>query len=79
MHPRNPFWRRLYSAASAVVYWLVLSTEAWAQQPVQEEGGGSASYVLPYFLVIFSVGLGMMVVLRSARRSERAKPKQYGE
>ena len=43
----------------------------------EAEKVGPSAWVLPYGLLIFSVGLGLMMVLRSARRAERHKPEQY--
>ena len=37
------------------------------------------AYVVPYALVILCIGLGLAVVLNSAKRRERAKPEVYGE
>jgi hypothetical protein len=34
---------------------------------------------MSYALVIFCIGLGLAVVLNSAKRRERAKPEVYGE
>jgi hypothetical protein len=73
----DAFWRTVWSAVTMLVVWLSVSGEAWAQPAKKDEGAGGASYVLPYFLVIFCVALGLLVALRSARRSDRAKPKEY--
>ena len=73
----DAFWRMGWSAIVALVVWLTVHGEAWAQAAKKGEGGGGPAYVIPYFLVIFCVGLGLLGVLRSARRSDRAKPKEY--
>jgi len=41
-------------------------------------GGGSAQmYLLPYTLLILCIGLGMLLVCRSARRREKPRGEQY--
>ncbi len=46
----------------------------------KDDGGGSGGmWVLSYALVLLGIGLGMLIVLRSSRRKDRAKPQQYGD
>jgi len=59
---------------------LAVEATAWAakshQQPVTEKS--TATYwVFPYFIVILCIALGMLVVCRPSRRSERARPQKY--
>ncbi len=73
-------WRTLKTAALTVLCWTAVYGTALARgQPVKEEetGGTNASWIIPYALVVFSIALGMLVVCRSARRRERAKPEDY--
>jgi hypothetical protein len=58
---------------------LIVQAPAWAQQPGQakEETRGAGPWVLPYALIILCIGLGMMVLCRTSRRSDRARPQQY--
>jgi hypothetical protein len=66
----------------ALAGWLAVHGTAAAQvaqqgQKKQEAEGGS--YVLAYGLVILGIALGLLVVCRSSRRRDRAKPEQYEE
>ena len=75
-------WRKAKLVAMAGGMWLAVYGQALAakKKPVEDTGGAAAStkgWVLPYFLVLLAIGLGMLVVCRSSRRSDRAKPKQY--
>jgi len=53
---------------------LAVPDAAWAQNKknagVPEAGPEEQSYVLPYFLVACTVGIGLIVVLRPSRRRE---------
>jgi hypothetical protein len=67
-------------AFCVVIGWLAVPAAALAQgpqQPPAADGGGM--YVLPYALVLLGVGLGLLVVCRSTRRRDRARPEQYEE
>lgn len=81
MKRMHQIWRKLKLAALVAGLWLALYGHALAAPqskgpPVKEEPGGQA-WVLPYFVVLMAVGLGMLMVCRGSRRAERAKPKQY--
>jgi hypothetical protein len=39
----------------------------------------SGSYVLPYTIVLMSIGLGLLLVTRVSNRRDRAQPEQYAE
>ncbi|MEA1952642.1 MAG: hypothetical protein U9N87_14775, partial [Planctomycetota bacterium] len=59
---------------------LGMNADVWAAKPKKGEvpaGGGSQTWVAPYALVMLAIGLGMLFVVRSSRRSDRAKPKEY--
>jgi hypothetical protein len=81
------FWRKAKLVAMAAAMWMAVYGHALAAgkgkkpAPVADAGGGAAEsthgWVLPYFILLLAVGLGMLVVCRSSRRSDRAKPKQY--
>jgi hypothetical protein len=77
------FWRKAKLLAMAAAMWLAVYGHALAakNKPAPADTGGAAEstkgWVLPYFIVLLAIGLGMLVVCRSSRRSERAKPKQY--
>ena len=76
------FWRKAKLAAMAVAMWLAVYGHALAakKKPVPEDTSAAEStqgWVLPYFMVLLAIGLGLLVVCRSSRRSDRAKPKQY--
>ncbi len=68
--------RRLSVLGCSLGTWLAASDTAWAA------GGGSSdagSWVLPYFIVVVSIGLGLAVACNPSRRRERAKPEEYKE
>ncbi len=72
--------RTLKTLALTLLCWAAVYGTALARgQPVKEAptGGTNASWILPYALVVFSIALGMLVVCRSARRRDRAKPEDY--
>jgi len=70
--------RKLYWSAFVVAHCLIVQGPVWAQQSGQvKEETGAGPWVAPYALVILCVGLGMLVVCRTSRRSERARPQQY--
>ncbi|MCX7425102.1 MAG: hypothetical protein NTW96_05670 [Planctomycetia bacterium] len=80
------FWRKAKLVAMAAAMWLAVYGQALAagkgkkSAPAPDAGGAAESthgWVLPYFLLLLAIGLGMLVVCRSSRRSDRAKPKQY--
>ena len=78
------FWRKAKLVAMAAAMWLAVYGQALAakKKPEPADAGGGAAesthgWVLPYFILLLAIGLGMLVVCRSSRRSDRAKPKQY--
>ncbi|OHB70114.1 MAG: hypothetical protein A2V70_03655 [Planctomycetes bacterium RBG_13_63_9] len=80
MDRTRSLWRALKRLALAAVCWgtlygPVLAREA--KKTEEKEGGGSTLWTIPYFLVILGVGLGLLVILRSSRRRDRARPQAY--
>jgi len=67
--------RTLRILAVATVCWLAGHGTALAQAAEGKDGKGS--WVMSYFLLVLIVGLGMLVVCRSSRRRDRAKPESY--
>lgn len=65
----------LSTAGASLAFWLANESAAYSQQA--GGGGGKGAYVLPYFVVILSVFLGMLVVCHGSRRRDRAKPEEY--
>ncbi|MBN2021759.1 MAG: hypothetical protein JW809_03110 [Pirellulales bacterium] len=65
----------------ALACWLSWAAPAWAaktnEAPKDTGSTQVTPWVLPYALVILGIALGMLVVCRSSRRSDRAKPKAY--
>jgi SNF family Na+-dependent transporter len=59
--------------------WLAVQGMALAQGLPKKEDNGGGSYVLPYFLLILGVGLGMLLVCRASHRRDRARPESYDE
>ena len=80
MNILSALYRRFQPILFLTVVWLCAAAPALAKPLPEEESAaasGPSAWVLPYGLVVFSLGLGLMVVLRSARRSDRFKPEQY--
>jgi hypothetical protein len=80
MKRNESIWRKFKVVAMAVAFWLAMYGHVFAAKKakvVEKTEGSSQSWVFPYFVVMMAVGLGMLVVCRSSRRAERAKPKQY--
>jgi hypothetical protein len=75
--------RRLCLWAMVWGWWFTIEGTAWAKKAVEtsstEKAGKPSYWVFPYFIVILCIALGMLVVCRTARRSERAKPQTYEE
>ncbi|HLA86052.1 MAG TPA: hypothetical protein VJL29_14770 [Thermoguttaceae bacterium] len=71
--------RRLGTWVMVWACWLAIQGAAWAGPPVttNTEKAGPGSWVLPYVIVILCIALGMLVVCRTARRAERARPEKY--
>jgi len=67
--------RTLRILAAATVCWLAVHGTVLAED--EGSGEGKGSWVMSYFLVLLIVGLGMLVVCRSSRRRDRAKPESY--
>lgn len=72
-------WRKLKLVTVAAALWLAMYGHLFAakQKAVEKPSESSQTWVFPYFVVLMAVGLGMLVVCRSSRRTERAKPKGY--
>jgi hypothetical protein len=63
----------------AMTAWLTLHSVVWAQAPVVAQSSGGGSYVASYALVLLGIGLGLLLVCRSSRRRDRARPEIYDE
>lgn len=64
----------------ALVGWLSFGEAAWAQvasKPPPPRPLNSMTYVMAYFIVIFGIALGMLIVCRSSNRREKLRPEQY--
>lgn len=72
--------RKLKLYASALMLFLCIHGVALADAkdgtPVEEESTKNL-WILGYFVTGLGITLGMVVLCRSSRRNERAKPKQY--
>jgi len=67
----------LKTLAAVAVCWTAVHRTALAQ--ASEKQGNQENWVFAYFLVIMGVALGMLVVCRSSRRKDRARPETYSE
>lgn len=76
-------WHKVKLLAVTAGLWLAVDGVALAKVVKKAAGGGGGDshkvWVMPYALIMLCIGLGMLVVCRSSRRSDRAKPKKYGE
>ncbi len=68
--------RRLNDLTNGTACWGVV---VFAAAPKVNEPGSAtqSAWVLPYLLVIMFIGLGLLGVVRSSRRRDRAKPETY--
>ena len=71
--------RAIKLLAAVVLCFAATHGIALAKAAEEKEDGGGGAWVLSYALVLLGIGLGMLVVLRSSRRKDRAKPQQYGD
>lgn len=72
MKPGSDLYRMAARLAGVLFLWAALANGAWGQEK-KEEAARPAPFLVPYALVILSIGLGMMVLCRSSRRQDRAK------
>ena len=80
MNRLRSIWTALKTLAAAALCWAALcGTVLAAAKEKEEKGGGPTSWIIPYILVLLGVALGMMLVCRSARRRDRARPETYGD
>jgi hypothetical protein len=49
--------------------WLLAPAVCWAQGARGHADQGPKSYVVSYMIIIFAVGLGLLVICRSGKRS----------
>jgi hypothetical protein len=73
--------RRLFkTSTAAAVCWLACCATALA---AEAEGGsskgGGGTWIMSYALVMLIVGLGLLVVLKSTNRRERAPTEQFDD
>jgi len=79
MNRLRSIWQVLKVLVAAAAGWVAVHGVALAKETKEAEGDDGGLWVASYALVLVVVGLGMLVVLRSARRRDRARPEQYGE
>ena len=68
--------RRLNVLTNHTACWALV---IFAAAPKVNEPGSAtqSAWVLPYLLVVMFIGLGLLGVLRTSRRRDRAKPEAY--
>lgn len=77
---KNPFETIWHTTKILGLTWFLLVADhgtAWAQAVVQEKEKSGGSWLLSYGLVALGVGLGMLFVLKSSHRRDRAEPEKY--
>ena len=79
MNCLRSIWQVLKVLVAAATLWAAVHGVALAKGAEEAEGDDGGSWVASYALVLVVMGLGMLVVLRSARRRDRVRPEQYGE
>ena len=78
MRKLRTFCRTAWFAAQVAVIWLAMYSDVLAKGTKKEvEKAEHTPWVMPYILVLLAIGLGMLVVCRTSRRSDRAKPEKY--
>ncbi|MBN1908408.1 MAG: hypothetical protein JW818_01600 [Pirellulales bacterium] len=79
MRKFRSFCRIAWCMAQVAIFWLAVYGEVLAKDPAKKERETAAHtpWVMPYMLVLLGIGLGMLVICRSSRRSDRAKPEKY--
>ena len=80
MNRLNLIWQKVKILALFLAFWLAMQAEILAAAAKRVDAGGgesSQTWVAPYALLMLAIGLGMLVVCRSSRRTDRAKPKEY--
>lgn len=70
------FMRRVLPYCFTAACWLAFAGQAWAQQEGGKTEKSASPWVLPYALVIFAVGLGLLIVCKPSRRRDKAKVEQ---
>ena len=79
MQRLTTLFRKLKLYAGVLMLFLCIHGVALAAkkgEPVAEEAPKNL-WILGYFVVGLGITLGMVVLCRSSRRNERAKPQQY--
>jgi len=82
MNRLRSFWRVLMSLAVGTLFWLSIHGTVLAKKlvnPLNPNEEPEASWTMGYFLGLMGIALGMLVVCRSSRRRDRAKPEEYTE
>jgi hypothetical protein len=72
-------WRGGKLAFFTMAGWLAVHGAVLAQGMETKKKESGTSYIVSYTLVIVGIGLGLLLVCRSSRRRDRARPEQYEE
>ena len=79
MNHLKSIWPAMKVLLLAALGWATAHAAAVAKDAEPAEADKGGTWVLSYALVLLGIGLGMLIMLRSSRRRERAKPEQYAE
>jgi len=76
MNRIRSIWRTARVLGLAMLITISCHAMAWAQAEAKPKEG-KASWVMSYGLVLLCVGVGLLFVLKSANRRDRAEPEKY--
>jgi len=77
--PRS-IWLAMKTLTIGGLCWVAVhGTTLAASNEEKDKASGGGAWTMSYMLVVLGLALGMMLVCRTARRRDRAKPETYGD